>query len=186
MLDVLNYAYLSAGPRGMNAVAELSSQYLRDWQDDPAADPVGWPPGWGPDPSAFRAGIDYTTSGLSDQEVRKISAWHQRMYGVIPRHVDLFARLHPVAYKLHRIRYEKSIGDVIPAQLIPLLTLQLATIRMQPEVMRQALHQARVLGARRHHVVQTIFAGLRQVMVDPLAMEATANAIDDLLAAWRE
>ena len=66
VLDVLNYAYLSAGPRGMNAVAQLSSQYLRDRQDDPAADPVGWPPGWGPDPSAFRAGIDYTTSELSE------------------------------------------------------------------------------------------------------------------------
>ena len=186
VLDVIGYSYLSAGPQGMNAVAELSDGYLRDWADPPGLEPVEWPEGWAPDPEAFRAGIDYSTPDLTAEEIHKISAWHQRMHGVVPRHVELFARLHPRAYKLQRIRYEKAHGNAMPAQLPPLLMLYLATLRLQPEVMRQSLHQARVLGCRRHHVVQTIEGGLRQMRVHPLYLEQVADAVGDLLAGWEE
>jgi hypothetical protein len=186
VLDVLGYSYLSAGPRGMNAVSELSDGYLRDWVDPPGLKPVEWPEGWGPDPAAFRAGIDYSTPDLTAEEIQRISEWYQRMHGVVPRHVELFGRLHPRAYKLQRIRYEKAIGNVMPAQLAPLVLLYLATMRLQPQVMRQSLHQARVLGCRRHHVVQTIEAGLRQMMVHPLYLEQATDAVGDLLAGWEE
>jgi hypothetical protein len=36
-----------------------------------------------------------------------------------PRHVELFGRLHPRAYKAQHIRYEKSVGQLMPAQLVP-------------------------------------------------------------------
>jgi hypothetical protein len=186
VLDVLNYAYLSAGPYGMNATAALSNEYLRDWQDDPAAEPLVWPQGWAPDAAAFRSGIDYSTPDLTDAEVRRISAGNQRHFGAIPRSVELFSRLHPEAYKLHRIRYEQAIGDVMPAQLAPLMTLQLATLRLQPPVMRQAVHQARFLGCRRHHVVQIMYAALRPMAADPMQMGAATDAVGDLLAEWPE
>jgi hypothetical protein len=184
VMDVLEYAYLSAGPRGMNAVAELSDDYLRQWLDPPDLAAIEWPEGWAPDPQAFRSGIDHDTPGLTDTELRALSAWHQRNFGLVPRSVELFGRLHPEAYKLQRIRYEKAIGTVMPAQLAPLLTLHLATIKLQPLVMRQAVHQARVLGVRRHHVVQTLFGGMRQMLVDPMVTEAVADAVADELAGW--
>jgi hypothetical protein len=186
VMDVLRYAYLSAGPRGMNAVADRSEAYLRAWtDDDPPARLIEWPPGWAPDPGAFRSGIDLTTTDVTAEEILAISRWHQRMHGVVPRHVELFARLHPEAYKLQRIRYEKSVGSVIPAQLIPLLTLHLAAMRLQPMVMRQAVHQARALGARRHHVVQALFGGLRQ-SIDPMVLEAAVDAVGQELSGWEE
>jgi hypothetical protein len=186
VLDVIGHSYLSAGPRGMNAVSELSDGYLTEWVDAPDLKPVEWPEGWGPDPDAFRAGIDYSTPDLTAEELQRISEWHQRMHGVVPRHVELFGRLHPRALKLQRLRYEKSVGTVMPAQLAPLLMLHLATLRLQPQVMRQSLHQARVLGCRRHHIVQTIEAGLRQMMVHPLYTEQATDAVGDLLAGWEE
>jgi hypothetical protein len=186
VLDVLRYAYLSAGPRGMNAVAERSDQYLRDWPDEePPAREIVWPEGWGPDPKAFHSGIDLTTVELSANDVATISRWHQRMHGTVPKHVDLLARLHPAAYKLQRIRYERAIGPVIPAQMMPLLTLHLAAMRLDHSVMRQAAHQARVLGARRHHVVQVLFGGLRQT-IDPMVLESAIEAVGDELAGWDE
>jgi hypothetical protein len=186
VMDVLRYAYLSAGPRGMNAVADRSEEYLREWEDDePPAKAIDWPPGWAPDPGAFRSGIDFATTDLTADEVLAISHWHQRMHGMVPRHVELLARLHPQAYKLQRMRYELSVGAVVPAQLVPLLTLHLATMRLQPMVMRQAAHQARVLGARRHHVVQALFSGLRQ-SIDPMITEAAIDAVGDELAGWEE
>ena len=186
VLDVLGFSYLSAGPPGMNAVAELSEEYLADWADPPDLEPLVWPAGWGPDPDVFCAGIDYSTPDLSVEEIEKISRWYQRMHGVVPRHVELFGRLHPQAYKLQRIRYEKAAGKAMPAQLAPLMMLYLATLRQQPQVMRQSLHQARVLGCRRHHVVQTIEAGLRQMAVQPVYLEQATDAIGDLLAGWEE
>jgi hypothetical protein len=185
VMDVLRYAYLSAGPRGMNAVADRSEAYLRDWNDEGSAAPAPWPQGWGPDPDVFRSGINLTTTDLNAEEILAISAWHQRMHGLVPRHVELLARLHPVAFKLQRIRYEKSVGPVIPVQLIPLLTLHLAAMRLQPLVMRQAVHQARVLGARRHHVVQVLFGGLRQ-SIDPMVLEAAVDAVGQELSGWEE
>ena len=183
VLDVLGYAYLSAGPRGMNAVAEHSTQFLRDWTDDPAAPPVVWPEGWAADPAIFRSGIDHGTPDLTAAERDLLAAWHERHFGVVPRSVEVFGRLHPRAFKLQRIRYEKAIGSTMPAQLAPLLTLHLATTELQPLVMRQAVHQARFLGVRRHIVVQTIFAGLRQT-IDPFVLETVAEAVGDLLAGW--
>ena len=106
-----------------------------------------------------------------------ISEWHQRMHGVVPRHVELFGRLHPEAYKVQRIRYEKSIGKAMPAQLAPLMTLHLAAHYLWTGVMRQAIHQARVLGARRHHVVHTLLMGLRQ-SIDPMVMEVVAEEVE--------
>jgi hypothetical protein len=184
VLDVMRYAYLSAGPRGMNAVAERSEEYLREWTDE-SAQSVVWPEGWRPDPAALHSGIDHTTTDLSDDEVLSISRWHQRMHGLVPRHVELLARLHPQAYKLQRIRYERSAGSVVPVQLLPLLTLHLATMRMDKTVMAQAAHQARVLGARRHHVVQVLFSGLRQT-IDPMVLESAVEAVGDELAGWEE
>ena len=185
VLDVLNYAYLSAGPRGMSAVAELSDDYLREWRDDDGAPAIEWPKGWAPDPMAFRSGIDHATPDLTDSEIQQIATWHQRHFGVEPRSAELLARLHPRAYKLQLVRFERAIGPVMPAQLAPLLTLQLATMRLQPAVMRQAAHQARFLGCRRHHVVQVLLLGLRQ-SIDPMVTEAAIDAVADLLEEWRE
>jgi hypothetical protein len=185
VLDVLGHAYLSAGPRGMDAVAELSEPYLREWVE-PTGKTIDWPEGWGPDEDAFRAGIDYSTPDLTDAEILKLSEWYQRMHGVVPRHVELFGRLQPRAYKLQRIRYEKSVGAVMPAQLAPLLMLYLATMQNEPAIMRQSVHQARALGCRRHHVLQTIEGATRQMRVHPLYMEQVTDAVGDQLAGWEE
>lgn len=186
VMDVFRYAYLSAGPRGMNAVAEYSEGYLREWPDsDVPAHEVMWPEGWAPDPKIFRSGIDLSTADITAEEVGMISRWHQRMHGMVPRHVELLAQLHPEAYKLQRIRYERSVGAVMPAQLVPLLALHLAAMRMDKSVMRQSAHQARVLGCRRHHVVQALFSGLRQ-SIDPMTTESAIEAVGDELAGWED
>ena len=47
--------------------------------------------------------------------------------------------------------------------------------------MRQALHQARVLGARHHHVIRVIMTGLRAQSMVPEMLEAVAAAVGDVL-----
>jgi hypothetical protein len=185
VMDVLQYAYLSTGPRGFNAVAEVAHEYLAGWAESEESEDIDWPQGWAPDPSVFRSQLDESGPDLSSAEVASTSGRHGRMSGVVPRHVHLFSRLHPSAFKIQRIRYEHAVGSVMPAQLAPLLTLHLAAMRLQPAVMRQALSQARTMGVRRHHIVQTVFTGLRH-SADPMVMEATAEAIHEQLAGWDE
>lgn len=182
VLDVLNHAYLTAGPMGMNAVAEKSADYLAAWKAG-REKAVAWPKGWAPDPAAFRSGIDHATATLTVSEVDAISNWHVNAYGAVPHHVSLFAKLNPEAFKIQRIRYEKAFGATMPAQLAPLLGLHLACYRMQPAMIRPCLHHARVLGVARSHAVEALLHSLRQA-VDPMSMEVVAAAVGDVFETW--
>jgi hypothetical protein len=119
-------------------------------------------------------------------EETAITDWHHRNFGEVPRHVAFFGGRHGPAFKLQRLRYECALGSVMPVQLAPLLTLHLATIRLQAPVMRRAVAQARALHVRRHLVVQTLYAGMRQMLVEPVHMEAAAQAVADVIAGWNE
>jgi len=180
VLDVLRYAYVSSGPRGMNALAERTTDYLRSWKGEDEDRAVEWPDAWDPDPAAFCSGLDQTSSELSESDLDAISQWHERMFGEVPQHVELFGRLFPKAFKLQRIRYERSLGDAIPVQLVPLLILHHAVVAGDPARARYAIRQARALGVERHHLVQTLFLGFRE-KGDPIAMEIVARSTMDLL-----
>jgi hypothetical protein len=101
---------------------EDSGQYLRYWKEDGSRPPFSWPAGWVPSRNAFRSGIDLATAELNTDDVAKLAAWNEKVYGVKPKHVELFARLAQEIYKAQRIRYERAMGDTLPAQLAPLFT----------------------------------------------------------------
>jgi hypothetical protein len=182
VLDVLNHAYLTSGPMGMNAVAELSTDYLANWKTDKEK-AIAWPNGWAADPGAFRSGIDLSTTTLTAKEIQAISDWHLRSFGEVPRHVTLFAKLNPEAFKIQRIRYEKAVGSAMPAQLAPLMSLHTACFRMQPAIIRRSLHHARKLGVARHHAIEGLLHSLRQ-SIDPMSMELVAEAVGDIFDRW--
>jgi hypothetical protein len=180
VLDVLRYAYLSSGPRGMNALAERASEYLHSWTSEEGERAIDWPEGWRPDPKAFCSGLDQTSSELTQSDLDAISHWHEKTFGSLPQHVDLFGALFPEAFKLQRIRYERSLGDDCPVQLVPLLILHHAVAVGDPARARYAIRQAQALGVKRHHLVQTLFIGFRE-RGDPIAMEIVAQSTIDLL-----
>jgi hypothetical protein len=104
------------------------------------------------------------------------------MHGSDGMNLRRFAELHPSAFKTHRIRYERAISGSLPAQIFPLYTLHLATLKRRPAAMRSSLQMARQLGVDRHHAVQTLWWGLLyggETMLED-AMEITG----DLWDAW--
>jgi hypothetical protein len=183
--ELLAFAYVYGGPFAINAVAETAALYLSAWQDDGRPGTHEWPEGWSIDPTVFRSGLDFDTPGMTPDEVAALSAWHERMGGEVPPHVALWSELNPASLKTHRARYETGIGETLPAQIFPLCTLQLATIRAQPALVRRSLLQARALGVKRRDIVQTMEVAF--VFGGELQMEAVlTEEVAALLRDWQD
>ena len=178
ILETLRLAALTCGPSGMNPLGAIAEGYMDEWTEHDATG-LRWPVGWAPDVGAFRSDLDPSTDELSDEEVARVVGWHERMHGEVPVHVATLARLHPTAYKTHRLRYELAFTGALPAQLVPLLDLHLAVNRRWPEAARRAVQMARALGVRRHQVVTTLFWGASSG--GEAALEGAVAAVADLL-----
>ena len=98
VVDLFRLAGLAGGPFALNAAAALTADYLRAWSDGDGSG-LPWPEGWRPSPDAFQSGIDLNSDDLSAGELELLRAWYQRIYGEVPRHVELAARIHPRAFK---------------------------------------------------------------------------------------
>jgi hypothetical protein len=180
VMETIGFAFLEAAPRGINAAAELSDEYLREWVDDGRPTRIEWPAEWAADVKAFQSGIDVNTDDLAPAELDAIVAWHRKMHGSDGVNIRRLAKLHPSAFKTHRIRYERAASGSLPAQMFPLYTLHLATVKRRPAAMRSSLQMAKQLGVNRHHAVQTMWWGLLyggETMLDDI-MEITGDLWD--------
>jgi hypothetical protein len=185
IMETIALGALHGGPRGINAFAEVGDDYLREWREDEhAVSRVGWPEGWAPDVGRFRSGIDLSTDELLPGELELICDWYRRMLGEVPAQVDFLAGVAPRAFKTQRARFETAVKGALPAQMIPLLTLHLAAVRLWPKPLRRSIQLARALGVRRREVVTTLFwAGVYGADV---VTETAMDAAGDILDGWTD
>jgi hypothetical protein len=180
-LDTLRFAFLSAGPMGMNAVAELSKDYLENWEDLPGTAGISWAPEWSTGRDFASIGLDVVNTDFLEGESERVIDWYRRTSGGAPNHAELLARIHPRGYKTMLMRRE-NVFDALPVQMAPLFVLCEATANVWPSVIRRAVLQARSLGVRRHEVVQTIFIGA--LNGGEWKLEAAIEPIADILEKW--
>jgi alkylhydroperoxidase/carboxymuconolactone decarboxylase family protein YurZ len=183
VMETIHLAALVAGPLGLNPLGELAHEYLLAWPvDDDADSRIDWPEGWAPDVQQFRSGIDLAADGLAPGELELIQAWHRRMYGEVPRHVDFFGRADPIAYKTQQARLEKAVSGALPAQMIPLLLLNLSAIRLWAKPLRRSIRMAKTLGVQREYVVSALFWAA--VYGGDVVMESAMEAAGDVLEGY--
>jgi hypothetical protein len=77
---------------------------------------------------------------------------------------------------------EKAVSGALPAQLIPLLRLHLAAIRIWPKPLRRSIQMAKTLGARQEHVLSALFWAA--VYGGDIVLEGAMDAAGDILEAW--
>jgi hypothetical protein len=122
ILETLAVAFIHHGPRGARYVATSSSDYMRTFE------PVGvapvFPDGWGPDHAAFEAGLDFSTVELSPREGDLLIEWYRRTLGEVPDYIPFYIKHRPLVLKQMRNRFENSIVDALPKQMMPWLQLQ--------------------------------------------------------------
>lgn len=181
VIEALNWAFLEAGPRGLNAAAELSFDYLRDWDDDPGT--ATWPAGWSRDTQLLASGLDFATDSLTTAELESLYAWHQRVHGTVPASVQLLATHHPKALKARRNRYEHALGRALPVQMGPLCTLHVALIRANAVAVELSARECLAFGVSADEMLQV--AEFAWIYGGQTAMDVGAPVLRDVLDAPR-
>jgi hypothetical protein len=82
LMELVLFAQLQAGMRGLQHVYNAVGRYLPDWSDGPGEVPL--PEGWAPDPEAFKAGLDLSKRELTAQDRERITSWYERTIGSVP------------------------------------------------------------------------------------------------------
>jgi hypothetical protein len=179
MLEVFALAFRYVGPRGMAIIAQAARDHV--WQEPTR--PARWPDGWGPDPDAFRSGIDFSTPGLTDEERHLIDAWYLRYLGEVPGHVTHLARHRPEMLKAYRSRFENTLR-LLPKQIEPSVLIQTSVERAFPQGIREGVLLARGFGMKKVEVLEAMNWGTFYGSVP--ALDAAHEVVADVLEAWDE
>ena len=183
IMETVRLGALHGGPRGINALAEVADDYLREWDEDAATESrIAWPDGWAPDAQRFRSGIDLESDELEPGEADLVGDWYRGLLGEVPPQVDFLARVSPRAFKTQRARFETAVTGALPAQMIPLLSLHLSAVRLWPKPLRRAIQMTKALGVRRSELVGALYwAGVYGADV---VLETAMDAAGDILEGW--
>jgi hypothetical protein len=176
--ELLAFAWLHSGPFGINTASRAVDEYMDKWEADDVPS-IRWPEGWVPDPELFRAGLDYSSPVLSEDERERLEAWHLEWQGEVPPYVEFLGRRHPKGLKLFRRRYEGAIGGTLPKQLTPLLEMHLALLQSRPDAARRAAAHAKRLGATDAQLLQTATTCI--VCLGGNCMDVLAESLGDLM-----
>lgn len=182
IMETIAVASLNGGPLAVNALAEVADGYLAEWPEDKPAAGVSWPEGWAPDVDALRSGIDLSSDTLQPGELELVRSWYRDVTGDVPAHVELLGELAPDALKTLRARFETAVRGALPAQLIPLFTLHLATVRQSPVAVARSLRIARGLGVRRGEALCALLWAA--VYGGETTLEAAFVGAGDVLDGW--
>jgi hypothetical protein len=178
LMEVVMAAQLYSGIRGLEHVYRATWTFLRDFQDKP--EPIPFPEEWGPDPAAFKAGLDTSTAEFTEPDRRALEEWYLRNGGEIPRWVTLLARRNPAFLKAWRLRWEGSFRGALPKQVMPYIMLRHNTLNGFRDGIREAALLGRAWGMSDDWIFSATlsaafyFAGME-------SMNVVDDAIGDLL-----
>jgi hypothetical protein len=178
VLEGIALAFIWAGPRGMETIARGLDGY--EWQT-PAERPR-FPDGWAPDPEAFASGLDFTSPGLSDAELRSLTGWYERVEMEVPAYVPFLTRERPELLKAYRNRFENTIR-LLPRQVMPYVMIHVNTQRGFAEGIREGILLARGFGMTRAQTLEAISWGSFYGGVESLSI--ADRAAGDLLSGWK-
>jgi hypothetical protein len=153
LMELVMFAQLQAGMRGLQLVYNAVGRNLPDWSDGPGEVPL--PEGWAADPEAFKSGLDLTVRSLSDADRRAVTDWYERTLGYVPGSVAFAMRHHPEFYKWHRARWE-IIFQKLPKQTAPYVMIRQHMLTGNHDALREAVLLGKAWGITREWLVHGI------------------------------
>jgi hypothetical protein len=180
ILAVLGLAYIHAGPFGFHYVASSSQEYIRSYVEP--AEPGPWPANWEVDADAFRSGLDFSRAELLDGELGLVEEWYERVCGEVPGHVRLMGKYRPNLLKAYRNRFENTIKDAMPKQMMAYLQLHWEVSRACGPGIREGVLMARGLGMTLSQTIDAIAWGGEYGGV--AAHTLVEEVAGDILASW--
>jgi hypothetical protein len=150
LMELVMFAQMQAGMRGLQHVYNAVGRYLPDWRDGPGAVPL--PEGWAADPEAFAAGLDLSVRELTARDTERITTWYESTIGYLPNSVKFAMTYHPEFYKWHRARWE-IIFQKLPKQTAPYVMLRQHMLTGNMEALREAVLLGKAWGISREWLV---------------------------------
>lgn len=180
IMEVVMFARLVAGMRGLGHVYHAIGDVLPDYQDGHGT--PRFPDGWAADPAAFDCGLDLSTPELTDLDRVNLTGWYERTLGYVPNSVVFGMRWDPRVLKVHRAMWERAI-KTLPKQVAPYLMLRDATLNGDRDALKEAALLGKAWGLTPDWIVRGItqtvhyFTGLR-------GMYAAYDVVDEILENW--
>jgi hypothetical protein len=179
LMELVMFAQLQAGMRGLQLVYNSVSRLLVDLADPPEA--AQFPRGWAPDPEAFRCGLDLSERSLSDGDRRAVTDWYERTLGYVPGSVQFAMTYHPEFYKWHRARWE-IIFQKLPKQTAPYVMLRQHMLTGNKDALREAVLLGKAWGITREWTVHGLMVSACYTGFE--ALHIVDAAVGDILANW--
>ena len=175
VLEGLAIAFLHAGPRGSETIADALNDF--SWIEPTAK--VEFPDGWAPDPEAFRSGLDFSVKELSDAELQSLQGWYMKYMGEVPRYVSFAAKYNPTMLKAYRHRFECLVKE-LPKQVVPCTLLHYNVSRGHPQGIREYVLLARGFGVSRDITQRLIYSAMVNAGMETLSIvdEAAGPVFD--------
>jgi hypothetical protein len=177
IMEIVHFARLSAGMRGLGHVYRAVGDMLPDYQDGHGHPP--FPSGWAADPQAFKSGLDLTTRNLTDADRTNVTAWYERTIGYLPNSVQWGMKFDPQFLKIHRAMWETAIVT-LPKQVVPYMMIRDSMIATDRDAIREAVALSKAWGIIDDLIVRAVtqtahyFTGMR-------GLYAVHDATQDLL-----
>jgi hypothetical protein len=176
LMELVMFAQLQAGMRGLQLVNNAVGRYLPDWSDGPGEVPL--PAGWAADPDAFKAGLDLSVRPLTEADRRGVTDWYERTVGYVPGSVAFAMRYHPEFYKWHRARWE-IIFQKLPKQTAPYVMIRQHMLTGNTDALREAVLLGKAWGITREWLVHGIVVTAYYTGFE--ALHTVYDAVNDLL-----
>ena len=179
LMELVMFAQLQAGMRGLQLVYNAVSRFLVDLPD--AHEPAPFPAGWAPDPDAFKAGIDLSVRNLTDQDRKNLTDWYEKTIGYVPNSVTFAMTYHPEFYKWHRARWE-VIFQTLPKQAAPYIMLRQHMLTGFRDALREAVLLGKAWGISKEWIVHGLAVTAWYTGFEGLY--AAHDAVDTILEGW--
>jgi hypothetical protein len=177
VMEGLAIAFLHAGPRGSETIAQALQDF--PWIEPPAR--AEFPSGWAADPEAFRSGLDFSSKELTVDELRMLEEWYARYLGEVPAYVRFTARHNPSFLKAYRHRFETCVRE-LPKQVVPATLLHYDVSRAHGAGIRENVLLARGFGMSKDETLRAILSPIINSGMETLTL--VDQVAGDVLANW--
>jgi hypothetical protein len=177
LMELVMFSQLYAGMRGLGHVYRAVGDLLPVFAE-PTVTPQ-FPDGWAADPQAFKAGLDFSTRNMTQQDVNNLTGWYERNVGYLPKSIQFGLKHNPQFVKINRAKWEVAL-KTLPKQVAPYLMLRHHTITGQRDGLREAALLGKAWGLTSHWIIQGI-TGTAMYFTGMEGLYAAYEAVDDLL-----
>ena len=181
LLELVLFAQLQAGMRGLQLVYNSASRLLVDLPDP--GEVAAFPRGWEPDPEAFKAGLDFSRREMTPQDREQITRWFEQTIGYLPNSVKFALTYHPEFYKWHRALWE-VIFQTLPKQVAPYIMLRQHMLTGNRDALREGVLLGKARGISREWTVHGLMVSAFYTGFEGLY--TAYNAVHDVLENWED